>query len=438
MELFRLIQRHCADGVFENFIYLFETRILKNEGKLLRIIESRDKNRCSLLHYAAEGGSKRIFEKLLKNCTERTIDDINHFGHTVLHIACKNGQYDLCEYILSNDKYCKRLLTKTSHNGWNAAHFTALSGNVELFHLLHGKGEIDMQSETKNGLNILDIACIHNNTSFCQALVNMNNELNLPLEKADLRGWNIGHYAAKAGNKDLFICFINKEFASQKTFHGKTVLHICCENGHYELCQLILQDSPFIGKILHDSDDEGWNVLHSAAKGGNLKVFKMIEEALKSSDPLTFFGKTTSSYETVLHICCIHKNVDICKYICNKIKSAPHLLKKVTTNNWTAAHYVAVEIQQNGTEEKLIRILEEAGIDLKSMSKQGKTVLTVAFEHRNDRLIKYLLTHHLELVTINTPKLREAAAHNKNYEEMLEEALQIVNDEQTTEESSLN
>ena len=427
MELLLLLRRYCRDGSFENFIYLFERKILKNDKKLIRIIESCDKNGCTLLHYAAEGGSKDIFETLLKHCTERMIDNTDYFGHTLLHFACKTGQYDLCAYILSNDNYCKRLLTKTSHNGWNAAHFTAVSGKIELFQLIQGKGEIDMRSETKNGLNILHIACMQNNTSFCLALINMNKELKLPLGKADLRGWNIAHYAAKVGNKALFDSFINEEFASQKTFHGKTVLHICCENGHHELCQLILQDSPFIGKVLHDKDDEGWNALHYAAKGGNLKVFKMIEESLKSSDPLENFRKETFYNETVLHICCIHKNVKICRYICNKLKSAPEIVNKPSTNLWTAAHYAAVEIQQDGSEEDLIRILVEAGIDLESQSNLGKTVLTVAFEHRNDNLIDYLLTHYIELVKINTPKLREAAAHSKIYEKKLQKALQKVN-----------
>ena len=399
---------------------------MKTGKELLRIIEFRDKNGCSLLHYAAEGGSKDILETLLQHCTERTIDDTDHFGHTLLHLACKHGQYNLCSYVLSKDNYCKCLLTKTSHSGWNAAHFTAVSGNVELFKLLHGKGAIDMRSETKNGLNILHIACIYNNTYFCQELIKMNKILNLPLGKADLRGWNIAHYAAMVGNKDVFKCFIKEEFASQKTFDEKTVLHICCEYGHYELCEYILKDSPFIGKVLHDIDDEGWNALHSAAKGGNLKVFKMIEEALKSSDPLEFLCKETFNSKTVLHICCIHKNVEICRYICNKLKSVPQKLNKVTTGLWTAAHYVAVEIQQNGTEEDLICILEDAGIDLKIKSKEGKTVLTVAFEHRNDNLINYLLNNHIELVNIDEAKLREAVAHCDKYEEMLQKAFENV------------
>ena len=49
-------------------------------------------------------------------------------------------------------------------------------------------------------------------------------------------------------------------------------------------------------------------------------------------------------------------------------------------------------------------------------------MLTVAFEHRNDNLIDYLLTHHMEFVKINTSKLREAVAHSNKYKEMFEEA----------------
>ena len=427
MELLLLLRRHCEDGAFENFLYLFQRKILKNDKKSLRIIESRDSNGCTLLHFAAKGGSKDILETLLKHCNELTIDDTDHIGHTLLHIACKNGQYDLCTYILCIDNYCKRLLTKKSHDGWNAAHFTAISGNVPLFKLIKGKEEIDMQSRTKNGLDILHIACIHNNTSLCQELVNMNEKFNLSLGKADLGGWNIAHYAAKVGNKDVFNCFINEEFASQKTFHKKTVLHICCEYGHYKLCELILKDSPFINKKLHDLDDEGWHALHYAAKGGNLMVFKMIEETLKSSDTLEVYRKETFYFETVLHICCIHKNVEICRYLCNRLKSDPEIVNKPSTNLWTAAHYVAVEIKQDGTEEELIKILVEAGINLKSQSNLGKTVLTVAFEHRNDNLIKYLLDNHKELVNSNTAKLREAAAYSKIYEGMLQRTWLEVN-----------
>lgn len=66
---------------------------------------------------------------------------------------------------------------------------------------------------------------------------------------------------------------------------------------------------------------------------------------------------------------------------------------------------------------------------MRRKSEQGKPVLTVAFEYRNDKLIKYLLTHYIELVKINTSKLREAVAHSNKYKEMFEEAKRKSDDQ---------
>ena len=177
---------------------------------------------------------------------------------------------------------------------------------------------------------------------------------------------------------------------------------------------------------MHDRDYEGWNALHYAAKGGNLNVFKMKEETLNSSDPLKVLCKETSYYETVLHICCMHKSVDICRYICNKLKSAPEIVNKVSTNLWTAAHYVAVEIKQDGSEEELIRILVDAGIDLKAKTEERKTVLIVACEHRNKRLVRYLVKEHPELLTIETDLLKKAAECDAEIKKIIDDAFENI------------
>ena len=178
MDQLLLLRRHCLDGAYENFKYLLFKNILgKKNQSLLSILQSRDKIGPSLLHFASEGGSKDILETLLKYCPRLKVDDTNHFGHKVLHLACKKGRYSLCTFLLSSEKYSRLYLTKSCHNLWNATHFYAVYGDIKIFRLLHRKGEIDMEAETRNGLNILDIACIHNKTDFCMKIVNTNNEL---------------------------------------------------------------------------------------------------------------------------------------------------------------------------------------------------------------------------------------------------------------------
>ncbi|XP_078339916.1 uncharacterized protein LOC111107523 isoform X2 [Crassostrea virginica] len=417
LELLLLLRRHCLDGAFENFDYLLKTRILNEKDKknsLMKILVSRDRNGSSLLHYAAKGGSKDILRTLLDESDKHEdepelkleVDDTNNFGHTILHIACKNSRYEICVFLLSDGNYASRLLKKKSERDWSAAHFTAVCGNIEIFDNLCRKG-LEMNSMTCNKLNILDIACINKQTEFCRKII--KEVEGLDLNKSDDRGWTIVHIAVRVGNSEIFEHLINGhhiEIAKTKTSYSKkTILHICCEYGHYALGRMIVGNDNFKA-LLHDFDKKDWNALHFCAKGGNLDLFKLIETYFTPSTLWT----GTDDGKTVLHICCIHKNVEICEYLCTKFKSDTRKINKKTKKGWTAAHYVAVEIQQNGTEEKLIDILNEVDKELlKAKTDDGYTVLTVACAHRNKKLVKYLVKNFSYLLDIEWDILSQVA-----------------------------
>lgn len=118
---------------------------------------------------------------------------------------------------------------------------------------------------------------------------------------------------------------------------------------------------------------------------------------------------TTNDGKTVLHIACINNRVEICEYICSKEPYRHIINSQIKIKNWTAAHYVAVEIKKDGTEEKIMSVLVKGGIDLQALTVDRLTVLGVACEHRNKNLIKYLLKNHFELVGVATTELRKAA-----------------------------
>lgn len=412
ISLLQLLREHCLLGAFENFDYLLKARILdKKDKNLLKILEARDKDGRTLLHHAAEGGSKEIFKSLRKECPQLSVADTAANGYTVLHLACKSRKYDMCAFLLSDNNY-KDLLGKQSSQGWNAAHFAAVGGSVKIMNLLKDK-KLDITSSTKNGLSILDIACIHNHTDMCNDLIKRikQKQLYLSLEKYDARGWTISHFVAMVGNKDIFDKLTDSRVMKLKTNSKKTVLHICCEYGHSKLCKEIIMKH---ADMLHDEDENGWNALHYAAKGGNLDVFKEIDKALDCDISLDNLCKETDDGKTALHICCIYKHVKLCGYICEKLKSDRNLINKKTKKLWTAAHYVAVEIKQDGSEEKLICILVENGMDIKSVTVDNYTVLTVACEHRNYRLIDFLIMNYPSLLDIETSKLEKVAEETKD------------------------
>lgn len=74
----------------------------------------------------------------------------------------------------------------------------------------------------------------------------------------------------------------------------------------------------------------------------------------------TFFKglecKTTCDERTLLHIACINNRTEICKYICSKGSYKSIINSTGEFGGWTAAHYVAVEERQGGTEQNIIRI----------------------------------------------------------------------------------
>lgn len=173
--------------------------------------------------------------------------------------------------------------------------------------------------------------------------------------------------------------------------------------------------------MLYETDDENWNALHYAAKGGNLEVYKTVEKFYENSARLS----ETCDEKTVLHIACINKRTEICQYICDQKSYTDIINRKGSLKGWTAAHYIAVEIKQDGTEEKLIQMLVESGIDLQAVTPDGLTVLGVACEHRNINLISYLLKTHNELLGVGIPYLKMAAkaSNNVKIESQINEAL---------------
>lgn len=410
--LSQLLRRHCRNGTFRNFEYLFQKRILpkKNDSNVQNILTSCDKDGYTLLHCAAEGGSVKIFKELISVTDQIRVVDTTYDGRTVLHIACKNGNLSLCESLMFYKNY-KELLKKKSNQGWNALHYAAANGSTKIVNLLEKNG-LDIIEVTTNGLSILDIACLHNHEELCKTLMNRD-DLSRLFYKADAQGWIVAHFAAMAGNKDILKYIIKKNLNIRMTTNRtKNVLHVSCEYGNYEICAEILDRYDSRESMLYETDDENWNALHYAAKGGNLKVYKTVEKFYENSARLS---ETTCDEKTVLHIACINKRTEICQYICDQESYTGIINSKVSLKGWTAAHYTAVETKQDRTEEKLIQMLVESGIDLKAVTTDGLTVLGVACEHRNRNLINYLLKTHSELLGVGIPYLKSAAKASNDF-----------------------
>lgn len=339
-ELFQLLKRQCLHKAFPEFKYLVDTRI-SDERKY--IFKQHDENGCSLLHYAAQGGCIVILDEVLR-VSEITSNDIHEHtcirGQNALHFAIKYNNTYMAVHLFENYPSLNNY-DQNSDGAFAPIHWVAWHCNIFLLDQLKRKG-VDIWAKTKNGLNILDIACMahlsEESNKFCLHL--FENE-NIPtLRKVDLSGWNIAHYASRSNKVDLFQLIEENEnigeeesLITKKTNTSKTCLHIACEFAKYDAVLYILTK---FETILNHVDHLDWNALHYAAKGGNLIILKkLIEEGMN-------IGCLTTDGKTILHIACIHKHPAICKYA---VKNLPKSLLNAKTNNngITAIHYLAVE-----------------------------------------------------------------------------------------------
>lgn len=420
-ELFIILKRQCLHQAYCEFIYLVNSRV---KGKKEDIFRQRDENGCILLHYAAQGGSIAILDTILENVSEDILKFTCIRGQNALHFAIRNDRTDMTIHLIKKySKYFNRYdekekieqsQTTDTHftNGVFApVHWVAWQGNLRLLQEFKS-ANFDISIKTKSGLNILDVACLtklsNESNKFC--IYVLKNELKYinPM-KTDISGWNIGHYASKSGRVEL-LEFIEKKktlrsLITAQTLSLKTCLHIACEFANYEAVEYLVTK---FASLLHCKDHLNWNALHFAAKGGSLKILKyLIENGLE-------IGCLTMDQKTILHVACIHKNLDISRYAVKHLSS--ELLNTVTnTSGLLASHYLAVEKKEEGTEAKILQVLCNSDMDLTTTCFDGFTLLEWAIDHLNIDLIRAIVSVNFrEKCGVDTKSLKKAITRKQD------------------------
>lgn len=450
-QLFNLLKRQCLHGFHSEFEYLMRTRVKDNKKEY--IFEQRDKNGCLLLHYAAQGGNTIILDDILdilkKKCPN-ILEEKCIRGQCALHFAIKHQQKDMIDHLIklhSERKNQNAESTATQQEGefdtvrgeFSPVHLAAWFGDTRLLTTLMKNG-FKINRKTRNGLNILDIACMkqlcgesETEFQFCEHLI-INNLLKPnDLSKTDMSGWNIAHYASLSNFKLFeYITYHDDihELVMVKTKALKTCLHIACEFGKTEIVRFIAGHFT-LKALIPEIDNLGWNALHFAAKGGELEIL----ECLLKIDGMEIDSKTDDG-KTLLHIACIYKKTEICEFLIkqfrkNKNKYKELLNTKTTTNKLTAAHYLAVEKKEDGSEREILKMLiNTKQVDLSAIDGSGLTVLEFAVDHVNKDLIECILgAEYREEFKINAAILENCKNHARDdsIKQILERTLSEIN-----------
>lgn len=368
----------------------------------LYIFKQYDENGCILLHYAAQGGSTVILDCIIDKAPPDILQYTCIRGQNALHFAMKNNKTDMFMHLIN--KYKDKLPTS---GAFAPVHWVAWQGDVWLLKILEQQ-KFDIFKKTKNGLNILDIACMtklsKESDKFCEDVLT---EYNVPNKidpmKTDLSGWNIAHYASMSG-RDLLLKFMEEKqtlrsLITQETKWKKTCLHIACEYANVSTAKFLVTKFP---TQLNCKDHLSWNALHYAAKGGSLEILEyLIENELE-------IGCLTKDQKTILHVACIHKNLDISRYAVEHL--SPELLNTATnTSGLLACHYLAVETKKDGKEADILEVLCNSDMNLKATCRSGLTLLEWAIDHLNIDLIEAVVSVKFrEKCGVDTESLQKA------------------------------
>ncbi|CAD8186278.1 unnamed protein product [Paramecium octaurelia] len=172
----------------------------------------------------------------------------NSKGFTVLHYACFNNSYQMCEIIINhqerrenNSLNMENFINSATIDKYTPLHFAAYRGNLQILTLLKLKGAI-LKATNKQGLNIMHIGAQGDQPiSIVFALAN-----GIKLIDSDLNGGTALHWA----------CYYGQE-----------------SSANY-LLPLIEQKKPYYP--LNSLDSHQYTPLHLAVQSGNTKLVKKL------------------------------------------------------------------------------------------------------------------------------------------------------------------
>ena len=197
------------------------------------LITHYDNNKQSALHYAATGGSVKVFEHL--RMFGLKINDKSMRGETMLHKAVTvPDNYDMVKHLTDNYRHMLRSITL---NKESALHLSILSGSEKIVEHLITVG-MDVDQCREDGTNIIHIACsCAPKESMLSLITYLSNRFPWLLYHQDNNKQSVLHYAAMRGSVELFnhLSLFNLNI-NHKSIRNETVLHKAVTvPGNYEM-----------------------------------------------------------------------------------------------------------------------------------------------------------------------------------------------------------
>lgn len=198
-------------------------------------------------------------------------------------------------------------------------------------------------------------------------------------------------------------CITDIQYANEKTDEGMVsinqIIEACLEGNIEHFIYHLEKEIRSRHHLLMRSDKNGWNVLHVAAKGGNLKIFRTLISVNMN------ICQKTHSQMTVLHIASRFGHYDICNFILNNDDFKKCVCEK-SSEGKNACHYAA----ETGS-IKLLRLLVHNGIDAKAVTNMELNIFHIACIYNQLEMCEFIFDNFNDLVDAESNDGWTAALH---------------------------
>nr|XP_008191477.1 PREDICTED: transient receptor potential cation channel subfamily A member 1 isoform X2 [Tribolium castaneum] len=171
----------------------------KSQTSLLQLLNEKDINGCSPLHYASREGHIRSLENLIR--LGATINLKNNNNESPLHFAARYGRYNTVRQLLDSEKGTF-IINESDGEGLTPLHIASKQGHTRVVQLLLNRGALLHRDH--NGRNPLHLAAMNGYTQTIELLLSVHSHL---LDQTDKDG-NTALHLATMENKPNAIALL--------------------------------------------------------------------------------------------------------------------------------------------------------------------------------------------------------------------------------------
>jgi len=324
----------------------------------------------TVFHAAVSSTNLDVVKFVVKELSENEFIAKDNEGNTGLHVAAKLDNIAVTEFLAerSPDVFAR----EQNNNGISPMHACVIHGQVDI---LSSIKEIVKKERTKTGETILHLAARHcKHVAQFKKIIESTNYSDF-LEARDNEGRTALHAAAESGTKDVFLQLLSFGLSIDATTNtGDTVSHRAASNGNMAVLLYLLLRCEHLPTLVNEF---GFTILHSSVLSNSIEIFTTLVNAKLSTKDVT------KQNQTILHVASRHGSKDIVNYILHNLK---YIIKRRDIDGMTALHFSAI-----GGHIYVFKLLLQFKLSLTSIANNGRTVLHLAVENNNHKLVDYIL-----------------------------------------------